>query len=209
MDGVFMFKWIGRMLILLIIAGAALWFAETLKSNQELKDTVIRLHIIANSDSEEDQAEKLEVRDAVLNYIQEEISKLPSSEEAEAYIRDRLAEIEEVANQILADSGSDHIARVKLGLQEFGKRIYETFSLPSGVYKALQIEIGEAEGKNWWCVVFPGLCMPTSSREFCDVAAAAGFDNDMIHTLNNDGNYKIRFFVLDLWGKVEKFFFKQ
>lgn len=203
-----MFKWIGRLLILLIIAGAVLWFAETLKSNKELKDAVIRLHIIANSDSEEDQAEKLEVRDAVLAYIQEEIEKLPSSEEAETYIQDRLAEIEDVANQILADSGSDHIARVKLGLKEFGKRIYETFSLPSGVYKALQIEIGEAEGKNWWCVVFPGLCMPATNSEFCNVAASAGFNDEMIGTLENNGNYKIRFFVLDLWGKVENFFFK-
>ena len=153
-----MFKWIGRLFLLLIVAGAVLWFAETLESNQALKENVIRLHVIANSDAEEDQAEKLEVRDAVLAYIQEEIAKLPSSEEAEVYIRERLAEIEEVANQVLAENGSDHIAKVKLGLQEFGKRIYETFSLPSGVYKSLQIEIGEAEGKNWWCVVYPPLC---------------------------------------------------
>ena len=203
-----MFKWIGRLFLLLIVAGAVLWFAETLESNQALKENVIRLHVIANSDVEEDQAEKLEVRDAVLAYIQEEIAKLPSSEEAEVYIRERLAEIEEVANQVLAENGSDHIAKVKLGLQEFGKRIYETFSLPSGVYKSLQIEIGEAEGKNWWCVVFPGLCMPATNREFCDVAASAGFDGDMIETLDNAGDYKIRFFILDLWGKVENFFFK-
>lgn len=204
-----MFKWIGRLFVLLIIAGAVLWLAETLENNWVLKDNVIRLHVVANSDTEDDQAEKLEVRDAVLAYIQEEIAKLPSSEAAESYIRNRLAEIEEVANQILADSGSEHIAKVKLGLQEFGKRIYETFSLPSGVYKSLQIEIGEAEGKNWWCVVFPGLCVPATNNEFCDVAASAGFDNDMIQTLNNEGNYKIRFFVLDLWGQIEKIFFKQ
>ena len=204
-----MFKFIGKLLLLVAFAGVILWGVSIYQSKTVLQEDVIRLHIIANSDSEEDQSEKLKVRDGVLAYIQEEIRKLPSSEEAEVYIRNKLEEIETVANQILEENGSGHIAKVKLALEEFGKRVYDTFSLPSGVYKALQIEIGEAEGKNWWCVVFPGLCIPTTESEFQDVAASAGFQDTVIETISNDNNYKIRFFVLDLWGKVENFFFKR
>lgn len=203
-----MIRFIGKLLFLLIVIGAILWVIGAVESNATLKNEIIRLHIIANSNSDEDQAEKLKVRDGVLAYIEEEISKLPSREEAENYIRSKLADIEKVANQILAENGSAHIAKVKLGLKEFGKRIYETFTLPSGVYKALQIEIGEAEGENWWCVVFPGLCMPATSNEFCEVAVSAGFSEDVVETISNTGEYKIRFFILDFLGKIENFLFK-
>lgn len=203
-----MIKFIVKVFVLLIIAGIILWFVGALESNETLKNDIIRLHIIANSDSEADQAEKLKVRDGVLAYIEEEISKLPSKEEAEEYIRSKIADIEKIANDILSENGSEHIATVKLGLKEFGKRVYETFSLPSGIYEALQIEIGEAEGENWWCVVFPGLCMPGTNDEFCDVAASAGFDQLTVETISNTGGYKIRFFILDFLGKIENFLFK-
>jgi len=204
-----MIRFIGRVLFLLIVIGVILWLVGTLKSKATLKNEIIRLHIIANSNSEADQAEKIKVRDGILSHIQDEIAKLPSREEAENYIRTKLTEIEEIANQILKDSGSEHTARVKLGLKEFGKRIYETFTLPAGVYKALQIEIGEAQGENWWCVVFPGLCTQISGNEFVQTATAAGFDETVVEAISNDGDFKIRFFVLDFWGKIENFLFKQ
>ena len=202
-----MIKFIVKLFVLLIIAGIVLWFVGLLESNEALKNDIIRLHIIANSDSDADQAEKLNVRDGVLAYIEEEISKLPSKEEAEAYIRTKIVDIEKLANEILSENGSEHIATVKLGLKEFGKRVYDTFSLPSGVYEALQIEIGEAEGRNWWCVVFPGLCMPNADAEFSDIAVSAGFDQETVETISNAGSYKIRFFVLDFIGKIENFLF--
>jgi len=204
-----MIKWIGKLLFLLIFAWVILWFVGAIQSNATLKNEIIRLHIIANSDSDADQAEKIKVRDGVLAFIEEEVGRLPSREDAENYIRTKLADIEKLANQILEENGSEHTARVKLGLNEFGKRIYETFTLPSGVYTALQIEIGEAEGQNWWCVVFPGLCMPATNNEFCEVAASAGFDEDVIETIANTGNYKIRLFILDFFGKIENFLFKR
>ena len=204
-----MFKLLGKLFVLIALVCVTLWAVDLYQSKTALQEDIIRLHIIANSDSETDQSEKLKVRDGVLAYIQEEISKLPNREDAEDYIRGKLADIEDVANEILEEIGSGHIAKVKLGLTEFGERIYDTFSLPSGVYNALQIEIGEAEGKNWWCVVFPSFCVPTSNDDFRNVAASAGFDNDVIETISNDGDYKIRFFVLDLWGKVENFLFKR
>lgn len=209
MDGVFMVKFIGKFLILLTVVGVIIGIIGVIRSNTTLKNEVIRLHIIANSDSDADQAEKLKVRDAVLNYIEKGISQLSNRDEAENYIRSRLADIERVANEILAENGSDHIAKAKLGLKDFGKRIYDTFALPSGVYEALQIEIGEAEGQNWWCVVFPGLCMPASNEEFCQVAASAGFDNNTIETISDTGSLKIRFYLLDFIGKIENFLFKQ
>lgn len=203
-----MIRFIVKLLLILIVIGAILWIVGAVESNAALKNEIIRLHIIANSNSDADQAEKLKVRDGVLAYIEEEISNLTSREDVENYIRSKLADIEKVANQILAENGSVHIAKVKLGLKEFGKRIYETFTLPSGVYNALQIEIGEAEGENWWCVVFPGLCMSATSNEFSEITVSAGFSEDVVETICNTGEYKIRFFILDFFGKIENFLFK-
>ena len=141
-----MLRFIGKTLLFLVIVCVAFQFVGLIQSNIALKNDVIRLHVIANSDSEEDQAVKMKVRDGVLTYIEQEIKNLTNREQVEHLLSTKLNEIEEVANRILKENGSAHIAKVKLGLEEFGKRIYDTFSLPSGVYKALQIEIGEAEG---------------------------------------------------------------
>lgn len=201
-----MIRLIGKLLYLALIVVIVLWLVGVLKSNATLKNEVIRLHITANSDSGEDQAEKLMVKDAVLDYIQKGISNLTSVEDVENYIRARLADIEAVANKILKENGSEHVAKVKMGLKNFGKRIYEAFTLPSGVYKALQIDIGEGSGENWWCVVFPNLCLPANDSDFAAVAAST-FGDGLVETIRNTGDYKIRFFLLDMLGKIENFLF--
>ena len=87
--------------------------------------------------------------------------------------------------------------------EAFPVRYYDTFKLPSGVYQSLRIRIGQAQGRNWWCVVFPSLCVPQTGEEFRDVAAGSGFTDDLSRTLNGETGYEVRFFLLDLLGWLE------
>lgn len=195
-------KFIGLTSIFLV-----LFYAGSLLSDkQTLRNDVIRLHVIADSDSEEDQSIKLTVRDAVIAYIQDDISILTDAQEAKKYLARRLSALEDVANETLHAHGSKDHAKVYLTREAFGIREYDTFSLPSGVYDSLRIEIGSAAGKNWWCVVFPSLCLPTTQEGFTDTAVAAGFDDALADTLSGSNGYELRFFFLDCIGKLENFF---
>ena len=164
----------------------------------------MRLHVIANSDDPEDQAQKLLVRDAVLDYLNCKLQSVNSSEEAERVIQENIAEIKG-----LAEATQGYPANVTISEEAFGVRHYDTFSLPAGVYTSLRIELGNANGKNWWCVVFPSLCAPTSQDSFKDVAASSGFSDDLADSLTKREKVTFRFFLLDLFGRVENFFFCQ
>ena len=102
--------------------------------------------------------------------------------------------------------GSGETAKITFLKEEFDTREYDTFSLPAGVYESLRITIGEGAGKNWWCVVFPSLCVPATTEGFADTAAGSGFDNSLTGALGNNGGYKVRFFLLDCLGRIENFF---
>jgi stage II sporulation protein R len=88
-------------------------------------------------------------------------------------------------------------------VEEFSKRVYDTFSLPAGLYESLRIIIGEGEGKNWWCVVFPELCLPATSEGFEETASCAGFPDALTAALEGEEGYEIRFFLLDVLGRLE------
>jgi stage II sporulation protein R len=115
--------------------------------------------------------------------------------------------LEDVANSTLTQLGSGDKASVFLTKEAFGIRQYDTFSLPSGVYDSLRIEIGQAKGRNWWCVVFPALCLPTTTDGFEDVAASAGFNESLTDTLTTEDGYEIRFYLLDCIGRLENIIF--
>ena len=108
---------------------------------------------------------------------------------------------------MLQQVGSPQSANVTLKKETFGTRVYDTFSLPAGVYDSLRIVIGAGEGRNWWCVVFPGLCVPAASEGVEDVAVSAGFSEELGKTLTGEEPYEIRFLLLDWLGRVENFFF--
>ena len=171
---------------------------------QTLKNQVVRLHVVGASDSDEDQAIKLQVRDAVLESLDHSID---NAEEAKAYLAENLDRIEATANRVLAETGCGDTASVTLQKEAFDTRVYDTFTLPAGVYDALRITIGEGEGRNWWCVVFPSLCMPETTQGFEAVAVGAGFSDDLTDTLT--GEYEVRFLLLDLIGQVENFFHRE
>ena len=145
-------------------------------------------------------------RDAVNDFLQETLADVTSAEEARAYIAENLPKIQTIANEVLVRCGVEPDAVATFCKENFGTRLYDTFRLPAGVYEALRITIGEGEGKNWWCVAFPTLCIPATSEGFEDVAAGAGFPDRLNEALMDRESYSIRFFLLDCMGRVENFF---
>lgn len=186
-----------------------IWFAALLGDKQTLREELIRLHVVANSDSEADQAIKLRVRDAVTEYLQIAMADIADVQQAKTYLQDNLPKLQSLANQVLIAAGVEPDAVVTLTKEAFDTRFYDTFRLPAGVYESLRIVIGEGEGKNWWCVVFPSLCLPATSSGFESVAAGAGFDEALIDALEGKSEYEIRFFLLDKLGELENKFFRK
>ena len=166
-------KWILAILYSLIfLALLFCFYAE--KVNQDLSDSMIRLHIVANSDSDADQALKYRVRDAIIAYMTDKMGSLHNKEAAGAYVGDHLGELETVANAVIAKEGFSDLARVSFGKYPFPTKQYENVILPAGFYDAVKVEIGRAEGENWWCVMFPPLCFVDDSKgemeeEYMDV----------------------------------------
>ena len=190
-----------RVLLCALISGL-FWGASLLTDRKALNDNLIRLHVVANSDSEQDQTVKLRVRDAVLESIQEDLKQVANIDQARDYLQENLPKIQSVTEQTLHSLGVDTSAVVSLTKEAFDTRKYDTFSLPAGIYEALRITIGEGEGKNWGCVTFPTLCLPATVDGFRDAAVGAGFSQSLTDTLSAD-DCEIRFFLLDAIGRLE------
>lgn len=123
-----------------------------------LKDGIIRLHVKANSDTEEDQALKLKVRDRILKETAPLFEKSESIEETRAIVKENLDNIKSIAEEVIKEEGKDYKVEVNFGMTSFPTRKYGEMVLPAGEYEALLVTIGEGKGKNWWCVMFPPLC---------------------------------------------------
>ncbi len=182
------------------------WFGTVLADRELLSGDLIRLHVVAASDSQEDQALKLQVRDAIVEELSGVMEKLPTVDEAKAYIMEHIDRLQEIANKVLADAGCGDEAAVSLTQESFDTREYDTFSLPAGVYESLRVTIGDGEGKNWWCVVFPTLCLGATNEEFAVTAAGSGFEDSLTGALQQEKVYEVRFFVLDFLGRIQNFF---
>lgn len=194
-------KWTALLLAFVVLVTVMDVFSD----RQKLHDSLIRLHVVGASDAAEDQQVKLRVRDAVTGWLQKELSGIHNADQARTYLREHLSQIEAIANETLHEAGFSDQATVSFLEETFPVREYDTFTLPSGVYHSLRIRIGAAEGKNWWCVVFPSLCLGTV-RDVRDTAVSAGFDETLTGTLTEDGPFQIRFFLLDCLGMLENFF---
>ena len=134
----------------------AFFYVQNVSTN--LSKSVFRLHIIANSDSKEDQNLKYKVRDALINYMNSISKSFDSKEETIAYVSNHLDDFEKIANQTIKTNGFTYSAKAEIGNFSFPTKKYGDISLPSGNYDALDLKIGKAEGKNWWCVLYPSLC---------------------------------------------------
>jgi len=170
----------------------------------QVRDEVLRLHILANSDSPADQALKLQVRDAVLRETGPLFSDAGTLEEAWARAAENLPAIEETARRTLAENGCELPVRAELTRSYFNTRQYDRATLPAGEYDALRLTIGEARGKNWWCVMFPPLCVPAAAEEEETEDAAEAVQD--IRVLNEEPHYRLAFASVE-WveGILEKF----
>ncbi len=190
-----------------LLIALAVWGGTLFADRKRLNEELIRLHVVANSDSQEDQNLKLQVRDAVTRSLQADLQRVGDVEEAKAYLTENLPKIQAAANAVLEKAGFSGEAVVSLCKEAFDTRYYDTFTLPAGVYEALRITIGEGQGHNWWCVVFPTLCLPATTEDFSDTAAGAGFPEALTGALAGEEEYEIRFYLLDVLGRVENYFF--
>lgn len=206
MDGVFMRAVLRRIAICCIVA-AFFWSVSLIRDRNALNSELIRLHIVANSDTSEDQMIKLQVRDAVIHSLCSDLENIGDVTQAKIYLEQNLPKIENLANQALQMAGFDGKAVATLCRDAFDTRYYDTFSLPAGVYESLRIVIGEGAGKNWWCVAFPSLCLPSTSRGFVETAVGAGFSPSLTGTIRQKQGYELRFYLLDAMGQLENIFF--
>ena len=198
-------KWIRKICIIGLII--LLFFVGALVADKHTLHTqILRLHIVANSDSTEDQSAKLAVRDSVTAFLTEELQDISDCDEAKKNIFENLPKIRLVAVNTLQRIGRTDKVTVSLSEEFFDIRKYDTFSLPSGIYQSLRISIGNGEGKNWWCVVFPAFCKPVSAECFEQTAVENGMHRDLAASLSNDQGIHYRFYILDFIGKVENFF---
>ena len=167
----------------------------------ELYDNVLRLHVIANSDSAEDQALKLKVRDAVLAKSESLFADCATREEAVEVTKQSLSILEATAREALYAEGCDDSVRVELGEEIYPTRNYEGLCFPSGSYCSLRIVIGEGAGENWWCVLYPPMCLSAASiKESSDDAyISVGFTGEQyrIITETDTPRYRVRFKILE------------
>lgn len=167
---------------------------DAMRTQGALSEKVVRLHVLANSDAEEDQALKLEVRDAILSHAEPLLEDTADRNEAEAVLRGQLLELEEMASEVIRSAGYSYPVTVELSKTDFPTREYHSFSLPAGEYLALRVLIGEAEGQNWWCVVFPPLCSAVAA-DFGDTC----FSEKEIAFITEDTiEYQIKFKIIEL-----------
>lgn len=172
----------------------------------ELRNSVLRLHILADSDSKSDQQLKLMVRDALLERSEEIFGDADSLEAAEANAQEKLGLIEKIAEAALRENGCTDKVSAEVTDMYFDERVYGDITMPAGDYKALRVTIGSAQGRNWWCVMYPPLCLPAACEE--DVSddketEEEFFDDSQRDILCNPEKYEIRF---ALWDKLKSLF---
>lgn len=162
MKNLFMMFILALGIVVFTVFGAFRTFSA---SCEEVQGEVLRLHIPANSDSDEDQAIKLKLRDALLERFGGELSECGDLRSASALAEEKIPEIERFANDFLSENGFSYGAKAELVEMYFTTREYERLILPAGRYTALRVTLGSGEGKNWWCVIFPQLCLPAVSEQ--------------------------------------------
>lgn len=199
---------IGRISAALLLLAASLTVllptVSLFRGDSAVYSRVIRLHVLANSDREEDQALKLKVRDAIVRKTAEILSGCASAEEAEERLTEAQGSITACAEQALRAEGSGQGVTVMLCTEQYPTKEYGGFRLPQGTYTSLRVLIGEGEGHNWWCVLYPSLCLSASLGETEDAFLAAGFSPDQIRVLTDTDRkqYVVRFRILEWFGRL-------
>lgn len=200
-------KW--ELTLLLGLCAALIWGAWSSQRQDALARKMIRLHVIANSDSAEDQALKLEVRDKVLSFTTNVLQRSADMEDAQMQLQDALDRIETIAQREIAAQGYDYPVTAQLASAEFPLKEYDGFSLPAGEYMALRLVIGEGAGQNWWCVVYPPLCT-AAATDMPETAIRAGLSGDDVSLITEeDAGYVLKFRSLELWEQLRQWLGKK
>ena len=174
--------------------------------SREISDAVIRFHVLANSDEEFDQQLKLKVRDEILLYISDDMKNFTNRDEAELYLNSHKDEISAVAEKVIKSEGFDYSVRTELSDERYPVRYYGNAVFPEGNYKSLRVMIGSGEGHNWWCVMYPPLCLNGESLEYADtdllkeVLTEDGYD---VVVLSSDNAIpEMKFKVVEWWNSI-------
>ncbi len=170
-------------------------FAETC---EDVRGDVLRLHVLANSDSEEDQQLKLKVRDALLKTGKNIFDGSVTRENAEEKIKEEKEILIETAEKVIEENGFDYDVEITVTEEFFTTRTYENVTLPAGRYMAVRVLIGESTGKNWWCVMFPPLCIPTAQPDI-----NLFFTEDEIKLVKSDPKYEPRFKIVEIYESLK------
>jgi len=187
-----------------VLLSAVLLSVLPIAGEHRIYEDVLRLHVIAESDSADDQALKLKVRDAVLACVSVAVGDCTSFEEANAVVTAMSEEIRSAAEVCVRENGGNCTVSVELSPEKYPRRDYGSACLPAGVYQSLRVTLGDGAGKNWWCVLFPTVCI-RFSRETADEDAyiAAGFTPEEYRIITgNDGGWKIKFRILEILADV-------
>ena len=172
------------------------------RAAEELGEGVLRLHILANSDSESDQALKLQVRDAVLGYAKREFAAVENKAQAMALAERELEQLEQVAEQVLRENGCDMPVTASVEHTFFPTKVYDNGTrLPAGFYDALRLEIGQAKGKNWWCILYPALCFGGSIEQS---EQALGEQGEL--ATSDTPQIQVKFKLAEWWNSIIAFF---
>ena len=203
-----LYKW--EMALIFGFLTALLWGVTTARAQGELADRVIRIHVIANSDSEEDQRLKLEVRDAVLGLVAEAGEGVCDPEEMHAVLTPRLPELEALGEKVLRAQGCMDDVTASLTEWWFPTKDYGAFSFPAGEYTALRLVIGDGAGENWWCVAFPPLCVGAAAETIEDAVAVGHFTQEQGNLLTaQEGGYILKFKSIELLGSIKGLFLQR
>lgn len=186
--------------VLIILATMTFFLGITnfAAKTEDISDNVLRLHILANSDSEEDQALKLKVRDAILKSGESIFSGVENAKEAERKILAGSDELLKVAETVIKEEGYDYDVSFEITDDSFPTRTYGDITLPSGEYRAVRLVIGEGKGKNWWCIMFPALCLPGASETSLD----AVLSEDEIELVESDPEIDVRFKIAEVFENL-------
>ncbi len=169
---------------------------------EDLRQNVLRLHIIANSDSVADQQLKLKIRDEILKETGQTFVGVTDLETAQKNTEKNLSKFEDIANRVIKENGFSYKAKASLGDAFFETRHYDTFSLPAGNYRSLIIQLGKGEGKNWWCVVFPAVCVPAA----VDGNLRDSVSENSAQIAEQSDRYIVKFKAVEIYEKIKNFF---
>lgn len=169
---------------------------------EDIRGNILRLHVIANSDSKKDQALKYEVRDTLLKEGSFAVSDSKTKQQATKSISDNLDFLRKKAQQKVYDKGFGYDVKVEVAKSYFPTRQYEDITLPAGYYDAVKVIIGEGKGKNWWCVMFPCLCLPAATKG--SVCPEDILDEKQLEIIKDQNRYEVRFWLVEKYYEIFK-----